>query len=263
MNRFMTLLVLAVVLPIGAKADITFDDISKKDLENIIQDFGSVFTHTSVSPASSLGEVFGFEVGVVAGLAETPEVEKLVKEVDPSTEVSFLPHAGILGAVSVPMGFKFELVFLPKMDTEDVEVDHKSFAVQWTMTDTVLPLPVDLAVKAHKSMTSMSYSQTVNSVMTDVDLENDVTGLMLLASKKLAIFEPYFGIGMVKADGDMTLSGSQEFFNFTDSQSATADMSGLHIVAGFNVNVLVLRLGFEAGQVFDAKRASAKLSFYF
>ena len=42
-------------------------------------------------------KVFGFEIGVVGGITETPRLESLVKEVDPSEDVSLVPHAGLLG----------------------------------------------------------------------------------------------------------------------------------------------------------------------
>ena len=87
--------------------------------------------------------------------------------------------------------------------------------------------------------------------------------MQFLISKKLGIFEPYAGAGLVKVKGKMSISGSNDFFDFTDNQYATSDVSGSQFFAGFNLNLLFIKLGLESGKIFDARKLSLKLSFAF
>lgn len=246
-----------------AHADsLSFTNLSQEDFDAVIEDLGALHTHTSVSPASTLGKIFGFEVGVVFGAAKVPEVEKLVKESDPNAEVSVLPHVGLLGALSLPLGFKFEISFLPEKELSDVNLKYTSLAVQWTMTDSVLSLPVELALKLHRAHSILGFTQDVGGSSADVDVDNKISGLALLMSQKFTIFEPYIGVGAVKVNGEMTVSNN-EFFDFTDNSSATSHVSGGQYFAGINFNLIFLKLGAEVGRIFDNNKASLKLSMAF
>lgn len=241
-----------------------FDNISTADLEAILQDFAGAFTHTTVSPASSLGKMFGFELGVVAGVAQTPGIEKLNKEYDPTSDFSAMPHAAIVAMVTVPFGLTVEAAFLPEQDTEDVDLSLMSIGLKWTLTESLLSLPVDLAVRGFQTNADIGFQQVISpaTTPTDVDIETSMTGFGLLVSKKLTVFEPYLGLGMVSGDGDLKIGGSNSFLD-SNALSANADFSGSHIFAGFNLNLLILKLGLEYGKVIDADRASAKLALAF
>jgi hypothetical protein len=254
----------ALVPPnVAYAASPSFVNLSQSDFDAIIEDLGALYSHTSVSPASTLGEVFGFEVGLIVGAAQVPGVEKLVEEADPTADVSVLPHAGFLGAVSVPMGFKFEVSLFPEKEMEDVEFKFTSFAVQWTLTQSVVAWPFDFAIKAHSTSSTLGYVQDVSGTDAAVTIENKITGLTAIASKKLAILEPYVGFGVVKVDGEMGIAGSNEFFDFTNEQAATSSTSGSQFFVGTNLNILFLKLGAEVGKIFDATKASVKLSMAF
>ena len=139
----------------------SFVNLSQDDLDTIVKDLGGLHAHTSVSPASSLGKIFGVEAGVIVGAAQVPGVEALVRESDPTADASALPHAGILAAVSVPLGFKFELAFVPEREMGDVDFKYTAAALQWTMTDTLFPLPLDLAFKLHHTTAELGFTQDV------------------------------------------------------------------------------------------------------
>ena len=201
-----------------------FTNLSDSDVEAILTDVGATWTHTSVSPASTLGELFGFEVGLVAGGAKVPNIEKFSREVDPNSEVSVLPQAGLLGAVSIPAGIKFELLLFPENEIDDLTFKYGSIGVQWTLTQSLLQLPADLAVKVHSATATLNYNQEINSVNTAVEIEDKVSGLSLIASKKLVLFEPYIGLGVVKMDGSFSLSGTETFLD-SNLQSASRSIA--------------------------------------
>ena len=102
-SRLMLLFATAFMLNFSARAeDFTFKNLTDADFEKVTQDLSATFAHTSVSGASPLGDIWGFEIGVVGGQINTPEVDKLVKRGDPSASADKLPGAEILGVVSVP-----------------------------------------------------------------------------------------------------------------------------------------------------------------
>lgn len=259
--------ILLIALTIGTlktyASSPTFQDLSKDDFKGVIQDFSSVFVHTSVSPASSLGKIFGFELGLVAGAAQTPEVKKLAQEADPNSNISMLPSAGVLGVVSLPLGISAEAVLLPEADFSDVTLSNTSLALKWTFTE-ILPLPFDMALKAHHTVSEMKFSGQVSGVNTHFKYENAVSGVLVQASKKLTIFEPYVGVGAVKTTGKMKVDSNLVFDpSYTAGQSAEESITSAQFFAGANFNLLVLKLGMEVGRVFDSTRGAAKVSFYF
>jgi hypothetical protein len=236
------------------------DNLSEEDLKGVITDLSAVLTHVSVSPASSLGDVFGFEFGIIAGTVDTPGLDKVTKATDPSQEFESAPHATLYGALSFPMGITAELNLVPEIETEDMDFKSTSLGVKWTFSK-LLSTPVDMAVRVSKSSAETRFVQDNPVPDTTIEFETDTTELMFLVSKNFVIFEPYLGFGHAKADGK--INATANIFNFTGNQSATGDESGTHYVVGANFNLLFLKLGLEVGKIWDAQKISAKASFYF
>jgi hypothetical protein len=264
------LLVLSTSFSAYASAP-SLDNLSEIDAKEIGKEFGANFVHTTVSPASSLGSIIGFEVGLAAGATSTPKIEEISSSVDSSADISAIPHAGLIGALSVPGGFTLEVNMIPERDMSDVSFEHFSGALKWTITNAI-PLPFDLALRLHGSSSTLSYSDTINnSTTSNQDVDTTVSfgtsslGANLSASVNALVFEPYAGIGFVKTETDIETSASTSvgIFNFSNDQKFTAENSGTHIFAGANINLFVLKLGFEYGKVMDLTRMTFKLSAYF
>jgi hypothetical protein len=250
----------------SANASLGFENISSEDLNTINKDFSSTFSYTSVSGASSLGSIFGIEAGVIAGAAVTEGIESLAKEVDPNSEISFLPHAWLVGAITVPGGITIEANFIPELDGGELSFDHLGLGVKWTVTD-MIPIPafpLNLSVKGYFSQTNLSFSQTDSGVTGDVNYENSMYGLLAQGSVSLLVIEPYLGIGWQSSEGKLKSTLSAVFDpSLTTGSSATSEIDGTYFQLGVNVTLLLLRLGFEYQNSFDADRYTAKLSFKF
>lgn len=256
-------LILAMTLLFATvgRADVGFENLTAAEFKDIIEDFASVFTHTSVAPASSLGKIFGFEIGLIVGAAKTADVEKLSKEIDPSADVARLPHAGLLGVLTFPFGLSGELNFLPEIENSDIHLKTHSLGAKWTITD-VYPLPVDLAVKLHSATSTIRWNQPFP--VSGVEYEQTVSGLLLQVSKKFTIFEPYLNLGSVKASGKLSAASSDIFDpSYTSALSAEENVSGGMFMVGFNANLLFVKLGAEAGSVLGNNKMSLKASLYF
>ena len=257
-------IILATLSISTAKAeDIGFSNINESEFKDIIEDFGSAYMHTAVSGASSLGTIFGFEVGLILGGSKSDSIDKFSKELDASSDFDTLPHAALFGAVTFPLGITGEINFLPEVKNSDVEFKTGSLAVKWTPTD-IWALPVEMAVKLHVASSEVMWNQTISSTAVDVSYEQQVSGLLFQVSKKFIVLEPYFNIGTVKTTGELASSQGTVFdSSYTTSSRSEEEVSGMMTQIGVNMNLLFFRLGAEVGKVMDNSRASIKASFYF
>jgi hypothetical protein len=245
----------------------SFDDITNNDLDNISKEFSANFVHRAVSPASTLGDIFGFEVGIIAGVTDAPDIAAITQREDPTNSDPFdkIAHAGLYGSVSVPFSLTAELVLLPEREIGDVTLSHTSFGLKWTFSD-MLPIPlIDLALKGHFSTSEMSFSDTVDSVNTTVTLDNTTYGVSVLASANLLVFEPFAGVGYITRETDLGATGSAQIFDttFSASQSASVDGSSGQFFAGVQVNLLLMKIAAQYENVFGTSVTSAKLTIGF
>jgi hypothetical protein len=256
---------IAFILSLSAAQAATpsFNNISRADLETIASDFAAVFVHTSVSPASTLGEQYGFELGFVMGAVQVPGIEELVKKSNPDADqVSMIPHAGLLGMITLPSALTFEVSFLPAFPLGGLQLSYQAIAVKWTLTNELPPQSLDMALRAHFANAVVAYDQEILTVPTEVKITEQVTGLTAVFSRKMLILEPYFGVGLLSAKGTASFDG-QESFAFTDNSSASANNTGMQAYVGLNISLSGARFGFEAGRVFDSNKATAKVAVFF
>ena len=72
-------------------------------------------------------------------------------------------------------------------------------------------------------------------------------------------------MGSVKTTGKLSAKGSGTVFDaaYSTATSEEEEISGVHTMVGFNVNLLLLKLGLEVGKVAGVQTASAKVSLFF
>lgn len=265
--------ILALANPARSAAP-QLNNVDSSQLDQFFQDFSANSHFAPVTSAASLGRIFGFEIGLVGGISNSPKINSLAQQVDPSASVSMLPNAALMGALTVPLGFTVEATYLPSNTISGVTLNRFGGALKWTFTDDILILPLSLAVRGTYSTTEASYSQTIRNSSTgnqnvngSIGVSDNVYGLQLLASKDLIFFEPYAGVGMLTASGkaNVTAAGGATIFapSLTSGQSASASVRTTEFFVGANFKMVLLRLGVEYGRLFDTDRYNAKLSFAF
>lgn len=254
--------IVLMLLTFNAYADFKLKDIDKADFKGISEEFAANFMHTSVSPASSLGNIWGVEVGFIAGITEAPKVGNLVKEQDSSENIDKLPHAGILAIATIPLGITGEMTFIPEQSSDNFKFETKSLAAKWTFLSKPF---IDMAVKAHYSNTEFKYTDTISSVKTTVSIDQKVYGGHLVLSTDLFIIEPYVGFGFAKGSTDIGATGNVSIFDssFSTSSSKSNEISGDHIFAGVQLNLLLIHIAGEYSKIFDTEKFTAKFSLYF
>ena len=242
---------------------LAFDNLSAAQVNSVIEEFSANFTHTSVSGASSLGSVFGFQLGLVAGATKVPEIAELAKLADPTISTAVVPHAGILAMLSIPYGVTFETSLVPAVGSNEFKFRNIGLGVKWTLTESVLPLPLSLAVKAHLMKTHLEFQQVVSSVNSKIGFDDSVSGLGLYISENFVFIEPYLGLGVLRGKGDFDVTGTSSFFSFTTASTYSATRSSPQVVLGVEGTLLFVRLGVELARQFGTTSGTAKLAFSF
>lgn len=268
--RAMTLvglfLALVLSLPQAMAQDIAFNNLSEKDVEDIVSDFTGAFTHTSFSGANTMGSIFGFEIGLIGGIANVDRIKKIAKRSDANSDVSAVPFGGLLGRITVPFGFTVEALVVPEVGGDEFKFSNKSLALMWTPTETVLSfLPLSIAIKGHYTKTDLKFKipdAVVTGVDVDASFDNTIMGAQLLISKNLLIVEPYAGVGFVSGDGSLSYSGSGSIFNggVTPTNTAKKKVDGTQFLVGANLKLLILNIGAEYSQQIDVQRYGLKIS---
>lgn len=237
-------------------------NLNDQDFESLSEELSSNFMYRSVLGAAPLGEIFGVEVGLIGGSQSSSALDRISKS-SGGTGVSHIYHAGLVAAISIPLGFTFEAVVFPKTTLGDLDISATNLAAKWTMnTDVLSIIPFNLALRGFVGNSKMSFSQTIPNVgSAKVDSEFQNTGLQVLASPRLPLVEPYAGIGLVNAK---TSIGSDQGSIFSDaSASKDKKLSSNEFILGVNANILVFHLGAEYTTAFGQSAYTLKLGFGF
>lgn len=283
MKRVITLLTL-ILFVAGQTAEAAVptlpNSLSKDSLDKIAKEFSSNFTFTNASPPSVFGKKLlpwlGFEVGLVAGFAKSPELDTLVT----TEKIDKIPHVGILTNFSFPYGLALESNWIPKKNIKDVNISYTAFAAKWTVNEVFWEwLPVDIAVRGHWAKATVDYAQTINNSTTGntdaratIELSDKVWGFNASVGYGLFddLIEPYVGVGFLRGIGEARIIASSPTITiltglgFTgNQQSADSKHSSAQFFGGVQFNLLVVNLAAEAMRAFGTNNYTAKFSFDF
>ena len=116
--------VLGILLPLSSHADtFNFDNINLGDFDALVNEFSANSQYTTVTPPSSLGGLWGFELGVTGGMTKAPDTLALVKRSSPATTLKDnLYHAGAVLRLGLPFGITAEALLL--LDLIDISIKH-------------------------------------------------------------------------------------------------------------------------------------------
>lgn len=262
MKKFIGVLFLLTALQ--AFADPSFTGITESDFDSITKEFSANFTHGSILGASKMGSLLGVQFGLIAGQTGTPNTDAIVKR-SGGSGLGNLYNAGLLGSVGIPMGIAFEAVMMPKLASSGASVSATSFAVKWNINEVVPVLPVNLALRGFYSNASLEFGQTVASTAVTVSSKTKVTGVQLLISPMLPMVEPYLGVGLLSGTNELGVTGTNSIFDpaYSTAQSEAKTVSATQMIAGVDVNLLIMKIGAEVSQSFGATRTSLKLALGF
>lgn len=258
----------------------TFTNLSQSDYNAIVKELSGNFSYSSVTPASSLGGLGGFEFGLVGGITKDPNLKQIVTNASPSTNLpNYMPHAGLLGRVGLPYGLTAEGVVFPSRTISNTSLQEVGGAVMWTATDAWLDeLPFNLSAKFSYEHAKLGFTQNATAqglnqtVPVNVAYTDNEWAVQLLASKKFLIFEPYVGAGYLHSKGTLDLATNGFTVDILNLGSASVDGTNNHAestpttfqyLAGIDIRLAFFTLGAEYQNSFGAKTYTGRLSFRF
>lgn len=269
------ILALALLAPTLLQAESpALQDIDQSDLDNITREVSANFTHTTVAPAKALGKYLGLELGAFGGATHSPQLGNLVHEVAPKSDLGKIYHGGLLGMLSIPLGFTLEYTTLPVRRLNDIEVKSHSGAIRWTLTHYFDKLPVHLAVKGHFSNSKFSYQQRIQNTSTanipvdaNIVFDNEVRGGSAILSAHLFFLEPYVGGGVVQGDSsafiNASLSSATIFapgMSTLNTQHAKSKVKGSHLFGGLHLDFWFVHMGLEYSRILGTDKVTGKFS---
>lgn len=172
---------------------------------------------------------------------------------------NLVPSAFVQGALGLSNGIELKARFVPKIDTEDVEISAFGAGVQfevtkWLPADKLLPVAVSGLV-AYTSLNG-TYDITENSGVSGNDqrIENNTNTWLLQAivSTKLPVINFYGGVGYIKGKSESDVLGtyivtSGPFVSqtYTDPFSVSSEVSAVRGTIGTKLKLGFFRLNAE------------------
>lgn len=277
-RKLVALALVALASPAVLAATPKFDAITADDYGAIVKDISANFRYTTVSGASTLGKILGFEFGVVAGRTDIPQIYRIVKRTDPNLALDeYFYHGNLLARITVPYGLTLEAAAVPTITAGDVKFSQYGGGVLWTFSDILFDdSPVDVGVRGFYKTTKFTFSQTIQNTSTanipvtaNISLTDDLYGGQLVVSKRfLGMIEPYALVGYNKATGKLGLTSSvaaATIFasSFTTGSTAQASFNSDELRAGVDLQLAFISLGAEYARIFDTDSYTGRLSFRF
>ncbi|WOD42947.1 DUF6588 family protein [Hwangdonia lutea] len=176
-----------------------------------------------------------------------------------SDTANLLPTAFIQGAIGLSKGIELKARFVPKINTEDVDISMYGAGLQmeftkWLPADKLLPVAISgLVAYTHLDGT---YDITGSSGISGSNqrIENDTNTwlLQLIASTKLPVINFYGGLGYIKGKSESDLLGTYTVSNgplfsqtITDPFSVSSEVSSVRGTIGTKLKIGFFRLNAE------------------
>lgn len=237
-----------------------FRNLTKDDLKVVSKEFHANFVPTTVSGASNLGKLWGFQLGLIANRTSTEKLKNISTD-----DFSEIYNAALFGRVDAIFGLGAEVTMLP-VELGGLKLKTYSFGLKWTVTEVFKVLPFNLKVRAYYNTADIAYEDNDGTSQFDVSYKHKGKGIDFTISKKILLVEPYIGIGYVSGESDLEANGSTNFFGSTVSQGLDnkgIKTSGTHMFVGVNASLLIANLGLEYSRTLGANRIAAKIAFGF
>lgn len=246
-----------------------FTCFDQEDADKVFTDLTSAFAPTTVSGASSLGKIYGVELGLVVSASRAPNNQEVIESYGSDFEIPGIPMAGISGIVSLPFGIGVESTFVPKVDLgDDGSFESFNIGARWTITD-VFPmglLKVAVRTSLIKSKATFNYEEEgsiLGTVNESAEFDVEVFEVGAAIGLNFRVVEPYIGASDLQARGSVFAQGTSSNNVPIDDVDQSAEAKGLRVYGGVLFKLPLFRIGAEVAQFDDVERASVKFAFKF
>ena len=176
-----------------------------------------------------------------------------------SENVNLLPTAFIQGAIGLSKGIEVKARFVPKINTDDVELSMYGAGLQaeftkWLPADKVLPVAISGLIAYTHLNGSYDLNDSSGVEGENQRLENDTNTWLfqLIASTKLPVINFYGGLGYIKGKSESDLLGTYRVSNglltsddIVDPFSVSSEVSSVRGTIGTKLKLGFFRLNAE------------------
>ncbi len=176
-----------------------------------------------------------------------------------SGNANLLPTAFVQGAVGLSKGIEVKARFVPKINTDDVDLSLYGVGLQveftkWLPADKLLPVAISGLVAYTHLDGTYDLSGSLGIQGENQRLENDTNTwlLQLIASTKLPVINFYGGVGYIKGKSESDLLGTYRVSNgiltsenIVNPFSVSSEVSGVRGTIGTKLKLGFFRLNAE------------------
>ncbi len=248
-----------------------FTCFDQQDADKVFKDLTSAFAPTTVSGASSLGKIFGAEVGLVVSASRAPNTQEVLESYGSDFEIPGIPMAGISGIFTLPYGIGIEGTFIPQIDIgEEGSFESLNLGARWTITD-LFPLGLfKITVRSSliNSNATFNYEEDtgglpLGTVNETAEFDIKVFEIGAVVGLNFRIIEPYIGASDLQSSGSIVASGTSSTAGALPDVNESAEASGVRAYAGVLFKLPLLRIGAEVATFDGIERGSVKLAIKF
>ncbi len=252
---------LAVLSTSAFAADIEFNSLTKKQVEDVTTEFAVNFAHTTVAAPETDG-LWGVEVGIFGGTTGSPKVKDAINDAGgDGKDFKTLYHAGLMARAHFPFDLYAELSVLPEREISDVSVASRSIGLGWN-AGAFFGLPIDIAIGVNASSAAIDFKQDISGNPAKIDIESQTRVIYVGVSKTLLFATPYLKVGAASQESEIKVNGTGTIFDasYSTSQKEDAKKSGGYLATGLNLQLAFFKIGAEFQQMLGVKRVSGKIS---
>ena len=267
MKNFFVLALLSSVVSFPAIAGTTpsLSNLSQAESDSIAKTFANAVAFRSLEPPSSNGKIWGFGIGLAFDATSAKDLNDTLTANGNTQNISALPAGDLVITLQGPLGIAVETGFLPRMKIGGLSTKRTAFNAKWTFTDVFLRgrTPFDAAIRLGYGRNEFQYDQMMGAVLDTVRFDSKALRAELAMSRKLLVFEPYLGLGLLRTSNTLSNTAATTLFNFTASDRYDYSKSSFLFNIGTEVRLIFLTMGAQVEWAFGETTGSLKLGFKF
>lgn len=247
--------------------------LNTADYENLTFDDGS----TSRQVSTALGDIDGVIVNVNATIDGQVVSEQFELPTGFGDDISFVPTGYIQASVGLIKGLEVKARFLPKIDTDDVQIGLFGAGIQYDFTkllpaDKLLPVAISAVIGYTNLNGEYDFTDTgaISGANQRIDANvNTWNFSAVVSTRKIPVINFYGGLGYIVGKSETDLLGTYEVATvsgipivYNDPFSITNDVSGVTANIGTKIKLGFFRLNIDYN-IAEFSTLTAGMSFGF
>ncbi|MDT0608079.1 DUF6588 family protein [Croceitalea rosinachiae] len=226
------------------------------DYENLTFDDGS----TSRQVSTALGDIDGVIVNVNANIEGQLVSEQFELPTGLADDISFIPTGYIQASVGLIKGLEVKARFLPKINTDDVQIGLFGAGLQYDFTkmlpaDKLLPVAISAVIGYTNLNGEYDFTDTEAIAGENQRIDANISTWnfsAVVSTRKIPVINFYGGLGYIVGKSETDLLGRYEVATvsgipivYNDPFSITNDVSGITANVGTKIKLSFFRINVD------------------